>query len=154
MKPLASILVAIGLWAVPAFAMAFVHPGALNSKAELDFVKARIEASAQPWKGEFDRIQRSGYATRAPHGQAHINARSRDATVSRDDAIAAYTQALLWYFTDDEAYAKRSVAILNSWSGLPELHLGFRTGSAASGLDRRGLRAGSRDHAPLRGVDR
>jgi hypothetical protein len=45
--------------------------------------------------------------------------------VSRDDAIAAYTQALLWYFTDDETYAKRSIAILNSWSELQ----GFTAGS-------------------------
>lgn len=99
-------------------AITFVHPGALNSRPELDFVKGKIQSGEQPWKGEFDRIKSSSYATRDPHGLTNINSKSNDAAVSRDDAIAAYTQALLWYFTRDEMYAKRSVAILNSWTNL------------------------------------
>ena len=125
MKNLAGLFVIIGMWVASASAMTFVHPGGLNSKAELDFVKAQIQAGAQPWKGEFDQIITSGYATRGPHGLPNVNSRNDDANVSRDDAIAAYTQALLWYFTDDETYAKRSIAILNSWSELQ----GFTAGS-------------------------
>jgi 5,10-methylenetetrahydrofolate reductase len=48
MKNLPALFVAMGLWSVSASAMTFVHPGALNSKAELDFVKAKIQAGAQP----------------------------------------------------------------------------------------------------------
>lgn len=99
-------------------AMDFVHPGTLNSKTELDFVKDRIRAGDQPWKSEFDRLVASSMATRGPHGLAYLNSQNDDANASRDDAIASYTQALLWYFTGDEAYAKRSIAILNSWSKL------------------------------------
>ncbi len=106
------------MWAVSATAVTFVHPGALNSKAELDFVKAKIQAGAQPWKGEFDQLKDSNFATRGPHGLTSINSTNNDANVSRDDAIAAYTQALLWYFTDDATYAKSSIAILNSWTNL------------------------------------
>ncbi|MBT3269315.1 hypothetical protein HN371_19370 [Candidatus Poribacteria bacterium] len=98
--------------------MDFVHPGALNSKAELDFVKAQIQAGAQPWKDEFDQAASSSYATQHPHGLTNIDSEDDDANVSRDDAIASYAQALLWYFTGDEAYAERSIAILNSWSRL------------------------------------
>ena len=115
-KTLAVLFLAVGMWS--ASAMTFVHPGALNSKAELDFVKARIQADAQPWKGEFDRMKTSGYATCGPHGLANINSTNDDSTVSREDAIGAYTQALLWHFTGDETYAKSSVAILNSWTNL------------------------------------
>ena len=118
MKTLSALFVAFCIWAASASAMTFVHPGALDSKAELDFVKAKIQAGAQPWKGEFDRIKSSSYATRGPHGLTNINSKNNDAEVSRDDATAAYTQALLWYFTDDETYAKRSIAILNSWTNL------------------------------------
>lgn len=125
LNDLLAVLVALGISAASASAMDFVHPGALNSKAELDFVKAKILAGAQPWKGEFDRMRSSSFATRRPHGRANVNSSSEDANESRDDAIAAYTQALLWYFTDDETYAKRSIAILNSWSGLE----GFTAGS-------------------------
>lgn len=124
MKHLPALFVAIGLWSASASAMTFVHPGALNSKAELDFVKANIQAGAQPWKGKFDQIISSSYATRGPHGRANINSGNNDANVSRDDAIASYTQALLWYFTGDETYAKRSIAILNSWSHLQRFTAG------------------------------
>jgi hypothetical protein len=120
MNTLMRLFVASGLWAaVPAAAaMTFVHPGALDSREELDFVKARIQAGDQPWRGEFDRIKGSPQATRRPHGLTHIHSQKRDADISRDDALAAYTQALLWYYTDDETYARRSVAILSAWSSL------------------------------------
>ncbi len=118
MKTLSALFVACCIWAASASASTFVHPGALNSKAELDFVKAKIQAGNQPWKGEFDQIKSSSYATRGPHGLTNINSKNSDAEVSRDDATAAYTQALLWYFTDDETYARRSIAILNSWTNL------------------------------------
>jgi hypothetical protein len=125
MKYLPMLLLVMGLWAVSASSMTFVHPGVLNSKAELDFVKAQIQAEAQPWKGEFEQMRRSGYATRGPHGRANINSRGAGASESREDAIASYTQALLWYFTDDERYAKGAIAILNAWSNLQ----GFTHGS-------------------------
>jgi len=118
MKTVSVLFVVIGVWALSAAAMTFVHPGALNSKAELDFVKAKIQAGAQPWKGEFDQLKHSNFATRGPHGLTSINSTNNDANVSRDDATAAYTQALLWYFTDDATYAKSSIAILNSWTNL------------------------------------
>lgn len=105
--------------------MNFVHPGGINAKADLDFVKGRIKAGAQPWKGEFDRLRDSEYATRVAHGQKTINSDTKDAEVSRDDAIAAYAQALMWYFSDDELSAKGSISILNSWSELQ----GFTAGS-------------------------
>ena len=65
----------------------FVHPGALDAKAELDFVKGQIQAGAQPWTGEYDRIKGSIYATRAPNPLVNINSNGSDAVTSRDDAI-------------------------------------------------------------------
>jgi hypothetical protein len=115
----------IGAWATTVYATEFVHPGGINSKAELDFVKDRIKAGAQPWKGEFDNLRESGYATRGANGLRAINSNGKDAEVSRDDAIAAYAQSLLWYFTGEDVYARRSIAILNSWSTLQ----GFTAGS-------------------------
>jgi len=125
MKTLQALLIAAGTWAGSASAMTFVHPGALSSKAELDFVKGRIQAGAQPWKGEFEQIRNSDLATRGPHGLANIDSKNHDANLSRDDAAAAYTQALLWYFSEDEVSARRSIAILNSWANLQ----GFTSGT-------------------------
>ncbi len=120
-----AVLLILGTWTTMASAMDFIHPGGLNSAAELDFVKGRIKAGAQPWKTEFDQLRASGYATRCAHGLRTINSVDKDADVSRDDAIAAYAQSLLWYFTDDDVYARRSISILNSWSDLQ----GFTAGS-------------------------
>jgi hypothetical protein len=105
--------------------MTFAHPGALNSRVTLDFVKARIQAGAQPWKGELELLQASRYARMVPPMLTHIDSKSEDANVSRFAAAAAYSQALLWYFTDDEHYARGAVAILNSWSNLQ----GFTAGT-------------------------
>jgi len=105
-------------------AMTFVHPGALSSRAELDWVKARIQAGAQPWQGELALIKASRNALLGPHGLAHLDSKGEDANVARFDAAAAYSQALLWYFTDDESYARSAVAILNSWAGLQDFTAG------------------------------
>ncbi|MGY8827825.1 MAG: alginate lyase family protein [Candidatus Latescibacterota bacterium] len=102
----------------------FAHPGALDSQEELDFVKTQIRAGAQPWKGEYDRLLSSGAARRGPHGKATINSSNSDANTSRDDAEAAYAQALLWYYSGDETYAERSIAILNSWADLQDFTAG------------------------------
>ena len=105
-------------------ATTFVHPGALDSRGELDFVKAKIQAKAQPWRAEFDRLLASSYATRTPHGKTTIHSSSGDAELSRDDAIASYTQALLWYYSGNAIYANRSIAILNSWTNLQSFTAG------------------------------
>ncbi len=118
MKTIAALLFVVVFCVRSVLARDFIHPGALNSRAELDFVKTSIQAGAQPWQGELDRLLRSSFTSRTPHGLTNLNSKSGDANVSRDDAAAAYTQALLWYFTNDETYAKRSVAILNSWTNL------------------------------------
>jgi len=95
--------------------MTFVHPGALNTTASLEFVKARISEGEQPWASEFEYILGSSASSRKPHALIHIST-DEDASIARVDALAAYTQALLWVFTDDEIYARRSIAILEAWS--------------------------------------
>jgi hypothetical protein len=112
--------------------MTFVHPGALNTTASLEFVKARISAGEQPWASEFVYILDSAASTRQPHVMDRIST-DRDASIARDDALAAYTQALLWVFTGEEVYARRSTAILEAWSTFQ----GFNEGS-----DEDKLRAG------------
>jgi hypothetical protein len=97
---------------------AFIHPGLLNSKAELDFVKAKIKSGAEPWSSLFRDMKGSKYADPnwEPKPRAVVNARSGDADLEIADAAAAYTQALLWYFTGEEAHARKAAAILNAWS--------------------------------------
>lgn len=74
----------------PACGMTFVHPGALNSNAELNFVKSRMQKGTQPWKSEFDQLKNASEAFREPHGLVHLNSKKDEANVARDDATAAY----------------------------------------------------------------
>jgi hypothetical protein len=103
---------------------AFIHPGALDSHQDLDFVKGQIQAGNQPWTRVFNLMKTSGYATRTPNGLANINSSGGDANTSRDDATGAYAQALLWYYTGNETYAQGAIAILNAWQNLQSFTAG------------------------------
>lgn len=94
----------------------FVHPGGLNSKEELDFVKAKIKAGAQPWTNVFTQVK--VLATDGVNALTYINSNSKDSDISKNDARKAYANALIWYFTDDDIYAQQAIIVLNAWSGL------------------------------------
>src|SRR4051812_2056700 len=122
---------ALGVLARPADAApaAFVHPGVMVSQGQLDFARSKVNAGAQPWKGAFDAMLASKYAdlNRTPKPRAVVECGSYSnpnygCTDEREDAIAAYTDALAWYFTRDERYAKKSIALMDAWSGSIKEH--------------------------------
>jgi hypothetical protein len=45
-------------------------------------------------------------------------------TDEREDAIAAYTDALAWYITKDQRYADKAIQIMNAWSTVVKSHTG------------------------------
>ncbi len=102
--------------------MTFVHPGTLDGKAELDYVKTRVAAKAPPYLFEIQTIKynEGGLAT-SPAPQTSIDANSGGADLARNDARRAYGNALMWYLTDDESSAKQAIAYLNAWSGLQNI---------------------------------
>jgi hypothetical protein len=96
--------------------MTFVHPGAVNSKADLDFVKAKIQANEQPWTTFFNQVK--NLAQGGTNALTYINSNNEDSNTSKYDAKKAYANALVWYFTDIDTYAQQAIAVLNAWSGL------------------------------------
>lgn len=103
-------------------AMTFVHPGGIDGKDELDFVKAKIKAGAQPWAGQYTKIR--ALSNRGASPLEYINSAGDDANLSRDDAKSAYANALLWHYSGDEMFAKRSIELLNAWSILKGFNAG------------------------------
>ncbi|MEU9286743.1 alginate lyase family protein [Streptomyces sp. NPDC048275] len=108
---------------------AFAHPGVTVSKSQLDFVRTKVNAGAQPWKGAYDQMMASKYAslTRTPKPRATVECGSYSnpnygCTDEREDAIAAYTDALAWYITRDERYAKKSIELMDAWSAVIKEH--------------------------------
>ncbi|TCC53348.1 hypothetical protein E0H75_06470 [Kribbella capetownensis] len=102
----------------------FTHPGVGSSQAQLDFVRAKVQAGAQPWTNAFNQAKNSSYASlsRTPKPRAVVECGSYSnpnygCTDEREDAIAAYTDALLWYLTRDDRYAQKAIQLMDAWSG-------------------------------------
>jgi alginate lyase len=121
----------------------FVHPGVLVNAGQLDFVRDKIAAGAQPWKGAYDKMRTSRYGklNYQPHPRANVECGSQSnpnhgCTEEREDAIAAYTHALLWNMNGNAAHAEKAIEILDAWSGSIEEHTGsnapLQTGWAGS----------------------
>ncbi len=101
----------------------FHHPGILVNRAQLDFVKEKIEAGKEPWKSAFEAAKSSelGALSYTPHPYQTCDCGpfSRPDIGCKDeqrDSEAAYTQALLWYYTGNKDYAENAIKIMNAWS--------------------------------------
>src|SRR5947209_18817683 len=127
----------VGLLALSAVAAetsarrAFVHPGLLQNRQDLDFMKAQIVAGVEPWKGAFERLRtprpgRDGAPARElldfkPQPFTHVirGAYGRPAIGSAElsaSTDAAYSAAIIWYVTGDKHYADKAVEIIDAWS--------------------------------------
>lgn len=73
-------------------AMTFVHPGARSGLHELEFVKAKIAAKAEPWTSHLASARTAGSDSRA------------------------LGLALDWYYTGNVASANAAIAALEAWN--------------------------------------
>lgn len=112
----------------------FVHPGGMNTKADLDFIKAKINANEEPWKsayqdfltskaGSYQGITPKAYSSLqyVHHPRASVNCGSyNDPNEGCNDIVydgmAAYSLALRFYITEDQAYATKAREIMDDWS--------------------------------------
>jgi len=101
----------------------FRHPGVINTRESLDFVKAKIAAGAQPWKAAYDQMRSSSLASLSrnpsPYAVVECGPYSNPnigCSQERDDAAAAYAHALIWYISGTSANAQKSIQYMNAWS--------------------------------------
>ncbi|MFE9609881.1 alginate lyase family protein [Streptomyces sp. NPDC006012] len=135
--PLLAVVAALvlGVFAAPAAQRAdaaptaFVHPGVTVSQGQLEFARTKVQAGAQPWKGAYDQMMASKYAdlNRTPKPRATVECGSYSnpnygCTDEREDAIAAYTDALAWYITKDARYAQKAIQLMDAWSATITSH--------------------------------
>lgn len=99
---------------------AFVHPGIDVTQADLDWIKTRFQAGEEPWKGYVEALRKDALdfvpeptprVIRGPYNNPDIGASQFSSSGGH-----AYACALLWYFTEDEAYAKKGIEIIDAWS--------------------------------------
>lgn len=133
----------------PAGQLAFVHPGVLVDRAQLDFTRQRVQAGAQPQKAAYDAMKASASASLSypPKPRAIVECGSNSnpnygCSDERNDAIAAYTHALLWYLTRDDRYAKKAIQIMDAWSAVLKDHTNtnapLQTGWSGASFSRAG----------------
>jgi hypothetical protein len=104
-----------------------VHPGMLQSRADLEFMRQRVAAGEEPWKSAWDYLLRQGYSSlefkpqpfarviRGPYGNPSIG--GNEILASAD---AAHSHALQWIVTGKPAHAQKVIEILAAWSPVLE----------------------------------
>ncbi|MGP2441432.1 alginate lyase family protein [Streptomyces sp. JW3] len=116
----------------------FTHPGVLVSRAQLDTVRKNTTAGRQPWLKAYLTMRDSTYGsyrhTARPFATVHCPAgeqAGRGCEEEREDAIAAYTQALLFGVTGKRQHAVKARQIMDAWSGKLKKHTGANAGLQA-----------------------
>lgn len=101
----------------------FVHPGLLQNRADLEFMRQQVLAGKQPWKKAWENLLKEPYSSldfkpkpvahvvRGPYGRPSIGDRAL-----MKSANAAYSQALQWVVTGNKVHARKAIEILNAWS--------------------------------------
>jgi hypothetical protein len=109
---------------------AFRHPGVLVNRGQLDLLRERVRAGAQPQAPAFEQMLRHwGSLSWTPRPRPVVDCGpysrpNNGCTVERDDAVAAYTHALAWYVTGQEAHARKAAEILDAWAPVLRDHTG------------------------------
>jgi len=106
-----------------------VHPGILVNKDMLEFVKGKIASGAEPWKSALSHASSNNMGslsyTAHPHDNVQCGPSSNPdigCTDEKNDVIAAYTHALIWYHTGDQKHADKAIQIMNAWSSTLKKH--------------------------------
>ena len=101
----------------------FRHPGILHSRAELDFVKAKVAAGEEPWKSAWKELRGDAISSldwkpkpaanvvRGPYNNPDVGG-----TDLMRDAAAAYSHAIQWYITGEKPHAGKAIDILNAYA--------------------------------------
>ncbi len=112
----------------------FTHPGTLNDREQLDFIKKMITEGREPWMSAFARMKGSRYGKQDYFAKMKLppavissglnGSNAVGAFEEMNDATAAYAQALLWYFTGERKYADNAAAILETYARTVTSHEG------------------------------
>ena len=106
---------------------AFVHPGGLHKRSDMDRMRYLVAAGVEPWAAAYQKLRADSLAspTYAVRGNPTWTQVSRDGGVHasefESDANAAYLQALMWIVTQDTRHAQKCVEIFNAWRNLTEV---------------------------------
>ena len=97
-----------------------VHPGLLVTEADLQRIRDKLAANAQPWVGGWNMMLKTNNtnlaATPRPLALVTRGVDGENYWQMVGDMVRALHLALRWKVTNDENYAKKAVEFLNAWS--------------------------------------
>ena len=102
----------------------FLHPGITHTQADIDRMRAMIDAQREPYYSAFKALKNDATAK---YDYKIKNVRPTSVGQDKVDALlandghAALNTALMWRLTDDERYAQKAVEILNNFSGIVDV---------------------------------
>lgn len=102
-----------------------VHPGILQSRADLNTMRDMVWLGKEPWASAFDKFRRTPESsknvviygnggTQKEFVYSQISDSNGDKQL-RQDATTAYQQALMWYITGDQDYLNNAKKVLDAW---------------------------------------
>lgn len=107
----------------------WVHPGAMISQSQLDFIREKVKNGQQPWKDAYAALLADdGIANPtdpSPHVIVECGSYSNPdvgCTVERSDSIAAYGNALAWAIGGSSGYAQQAIKIMDAYSSTIQGH--------------------------------
>ncbi|KAA8647980.1 hypothetical protein EYZ11_009744 [Aspergillus tanneri] len=107
----------------------WVHPGAMISLSQLDFIRQKVKNTEQPWAEAYDALLRDKFMSPptdpSPHEIVECGPYSKPdvgCTAERHDSLAAYGNALAWAISGSEDYAERAIRIMNTYSSTIKGH--------------------------------
>jgi len=124
--------------------MAMKHVGGLHTAADFTRIKTKLNDNAQPWVSGYNKLLANSHAqlTYTPNPPAKLvrgggSAEEPDPdNYSRafNDVAAAYQLALRWKISGDNAYAQKSIQILNAWASTCKRISGDSNAQLAAGI--------------------
>jgi autotransporter-associated beta strand protein len=103
-----------------AVAQAFVHPGCLSTQADIDRMKAKIAAGAEPWASAYAVLVNNPHSsasyTANPLPYIYRGGSNQNYSSIMNDAAAAYQCALRWKLTGDTSFADAAMRNMDGYS--------------------------------------
>ena len=131
LSPLAAIVLIAGFLAVrPSAALAFNHPGLWLCQSDLDRMRTKYLAGAQPWKQTGDNLIASASKTQSSGATTQIT----NSYSMQDGGNNILKLAIAWVLTGDITYGNAARDKLNEWSVYQNGGDGLREGLGGAAL--------------------
>lgn len=112
-------LIVVIVWVFPLRGQSedFVHPGGLHTIEDLDRMKTMVAKGEHPWIEGWNELIKDPLAQNTFVSRAFSNL-GRSRQKASIEAHAVYLNAIRWYVSGDDSYARCAINICNAWSSV------------------------------------